>query len=394
MPRFSYLNTIFREPWMIEPETAAANRQVLVGLLQGLEFTPEDYIANYSLNHQECPTVPAGRTVNVVNLSGTMMREDGDCGQVGTRTLGNRLLEGDSDPKCIGHILLVDSGGGASNSVDDLADAIVKCSKPVVAYVDGLMCSAAMFAASYCAAIIAHKDMDRVGCIGTLVQLAGYPKEVRDSDGFIQLRIYADGSEEKNQEYEEALKGNFTLIKENTLNPLNERFKAEIRKNRPNVSEDQLKGRTYFAKDAIGSLIDSIGDFESAVDKVIELSNINITNMKGFEKIQSLGSCHDLQEVDGTVTLTHEQLEEIENAIPAATDAQQITQLQSENASLRQQVEERDTTIAELQATVTRMGEKPTPPATPGHNGNHVSEETDNENPEEYCENLMHEIYG
>ena len=76
MPRFSYLNAIFREPWMIEPETASANRQVLVGLLQGLEFTPEETVSNYAIGHKEFPGIPQGRKVNVVNLMGTMMRDD------------------------------------------------------------------------------------------------------------------------------------------------------------------------------------------------------------------------------------------------------------------------------------------------------------------------------
>ena len=103
--------------------------------------------------------------------------------------------------------------------------------------------------------------------------------------------------------------------KERVLNPHNERFKADIRKNRPNVSDDQLKGRTYEAKDVVGTLIDAIGRFDTAVAKVMELSTLNITQMKENQNLQSLESCHDLQEVDGCVTLNKEQLAEIDAAI-------------------------------------------------------------------------------
>lgn len=406
MLRFSYLNAIFREPWMIEPETAAANRQVLVGLLQGLEFSPEETVASYAIGHKEFARIPQGRKVNVVNLMGTMMRDDGDCGQIGTRTLAQQINEADADPKVIGHILAVDSGGGASNSVDDLAEAISSATKPVVAYVDGMMCSAAMFAASYCASIIAHNEMDRVGCIGTLVQIEGWPKEVKESDGYIRLRIYADGSEEKNGEYEAALAGDFKLIKENTLNPLNERFKAAIRTNRPTVKEDQLKGRTYFARDAVGTLIDSLGDFDSAVAKVIEISNIKITNMEGFKKLQALPSCGDLQEVDGTVTLNREQLGEIENALldneqMAATRREldtansTISTQAQENASLRSDIAQRDTRISELQGTIEQLQGRPSQPAQPVRNGNPSNgDEVDNSNPEDYCKQLHKKLYG
>ena len=316
MPKLSLFNDIFREPWMIEPQTAAAQKQVLQGLLMGLEFTQEDEMVQATIDHKQNAAVPRGRGINVVNLEGTMLRDDGPCGMVGTRTLASMLLEADAKAEIIGHFLYVDSGGGAANSVPDLAEAIQACQKPVVAFVDGYMCSAAMYVGSYCNHIIANREDNKVGCIGTMIQLDDYPKQARDSqDGYMHLRVYADGAEEKNDEYEKALEGDFSLIKERVLNPHNERFKADIRKNRPNVSDDQLKGRTYEAKDVVGTLIDAIGRFDTAVAKVMELSTLNITQMKENQNLQSLESCHDLQEVDGCVTLNKEQLAEIDAAI-------------------------------------------------------------------------------
>ena len=315
MPRLSLFNDIFREPWMIEPQTAAAQKQVLQGLLMGLEFTQEDEMVQATIDHKQNAAVPRGRGINVVNLEGTMLRDDGPCGMVGTRTLASMLLEADAKAEIIGHILYVDSGGGAANSVPDLAEAIQACQKPVVAFVDGYMCSAAMYVGSYCDFIIANREDNHIGCIGTMIQLEDWPKQVKDSHGVVHLRVYADGAEEKNDEYEKALEGDFSLIKERILNPHNERFKADIRSNRPNVSDDQLKGRTYEAKDVVGTLIDAIGNLESAVQKVIELSTLNIKPMDDLKNIQTLPTCQDLQSVDGCVTLTKEQMEEIDAAV-------------------------------------------------------------------------------
>lgn len=366
MPKLSLFNDIFREPWMIEPQTAAAQKQVLQGLLMGLEFTQEDETVQAAIGHKQNPSIPHGRSINVVNLEGTMFRDDGDCGIVGTRTLASLLLNADAKEAVMGHILYVDSGGGAANSVPDLAEAIQACRKPVVAFVDGYMCSAAMYVGSYCNHIIANREDNKIGCIGTMIQLEDWPKQVKQSDGFVRLRIYADGAEEKNDEYEKALEGDFSLVKERILNPHNERFKADIRKNRPAVREDQLKGRTYDAKEVVGTLIDAIGSFDTAVAKVIELSTLNITQMKGFEKLQSLDTCHDLQMVDNSVSLNGEQLGEIEqklheletekalNNTHSETIAEQLTQindLTSERDELKtkaDQLEAKETEITTL----------------------------------------------
>lgn len=391
MPKLSFFNDIFREPWMIEPQTAAAQKQVLRGLLMGLEFTQEDEMVQAIIGHKENRAIPRGRNINVVNLEGTMLRDDGPCGMVGTRTIASLLREADAKADVLGHILYIDSGGGAANSVPDIAEAIQACQKPVVAFVDGYMCSAAMYAGSYCRHIIANREDNRVGCIGTMIQLEDWPKQARDNDGEMHIRVYADGAEEKNDEYEKALEGDFNLIKERVLNPANERFKADIRRNRPAAREDQLKGRTYEAREVIGTLVDSIGNFDAAVQKVIELSNLNITTMKGHENLQSLDTCRDLQMVDGYVSLNGEQMAEIDhtlgeiktekalNEVNAATIAEQLTtineltqerdelkakadqlpakeqeiaDLTTERDTLKEQNAQKDARIAELEAAL------------------------------------------
>lgn len=295
-------------------------------------------------NHDKNNIIPRGKKVHLSYLQGTMFRDGTVCGIPGTRVIANNLLDADSQKEIIGHILIINSGGGAANSVPDLAEAIQACQKPVVAYVDGYMCSAAMYVGSYCDHIIAHREEDQVGCIGTMIQLADYPKQVRDSDGMMHIRVYADGADEKNSEYEAALEGNFELIKERVLNPANERFKADIRANRPNVNENQLRGRTYNAKDVTGSLIDAIGNFDSAVAKVLELSNLKITKMDGNQNLQSLPGCQNLEIVDGRVSLTEEQVVEVDKAIGEGITAKAL------NETDKKTITEQAKTITDLTA--------------------------------------------
>lgn len=374
------------------------------------EELPQSYY-HYTLNHSDYPSIPEGYLVSVIRLEGVMMR-DGTWCQYGTREIAQFLLQGDKHSRVIGTILLVDSGGGAADSVRDLADAIRACEKPVVAYCDGYMCSAAYYVASYCGAIMAHDRRNMIGCIGTMIEISGYPKKSVDQDGYISLRIYADGSEEKNSDYESALEGDVKPIRENLLNPLAEDFRNDVKANRQTATDDQLKGRTYFAQDVVGSLIDGIGNMEDAVAKAIEMSNKKITEMKGFEALQNLSTCHDLQMVDGHVQLNGEQLAEINSHLESGnvehalvetndetitTQENRINELTEENATLRSQVEERDATISELRTQLAESNHDTDETHQAVHIGNHnpSDEADDGLSPMEYArkhEEMYHKI--
>ena len=398
--RYSFIKEILRAEWMIDPAMARAEKPILVGMMNGLEFSPEASRKSYFTTSSEVPN----KCIHVLEISGTMLRNDGDCGFVGTKTLARLLLSADEEPKVYGHILKIDSGGGAANSVPDLSEAIQNCRKPVVAYVDGFMASAAMYVGSYCNHIIAHDRSDRIGCIGVMVEIEDYPKNHRSQDGLVSLRIYADESGEKNAEYEAALEGDFSLLKTNILNPLAKQFCDDIRTNRKYVPDEQLKGRTYFASEVVGTLIDEIGDFDTAVRKVKELSNLNITtNMEGLTNLQSIESCKELVMVDGSVSLNQEQLNDIDarlnetNEIPTLRQQleakqQRNTALNTEADGLKQTITERDKRIAELEARL--ESGRPAGVSTVYHTGNPSKEEDDfkestDEEAAEYCRKVI-----
>lgn len=428
--RQNLLYKIFMSQWMLDPMTAHAASLVLGDMIGAarlkakygiMEYDdgddddsrPTDYY-HYYLTHRDNAAIPEGKFVSVVRLEGVMMRDDGLC-QPGTRSLAEWLKKGEQDQRVLATILLTDSGGGAADSVRPLADAISECKKPVLAYCDGYMCSAAYYAASYCGHIMANDPRSMVGCIGTMIQFADYPAKSKDEDGYIRLRIYADPSDEKNADYEAALEGNFKPIRENLLNPLAEDFRRDVKANREKVKDDQLRGRTYFAQDVQGSLIDSIGDFHAAVDKALKMTNLNITAMKGHESLQSLDTCRDLQMVDGYVSLNGEQLADIDTAIGeaktekalneanSATIAEQlatineltqerdelkakadqlpakeheIATLTTERDTLKEQNAKKDARIAELEAALDKNPESDEDPLPAMHNGNPAKDET------------------
>lgn len=383
MSKPNLLYKAMKASWMLDPVTAISAAKVLETMIgaarlkaayPAIEYVEdedeyEEEVNNthyhYRLTHKDYAAIPQGKQISVVRLEGVMMRDEAWC-EPGTRDIAKWLRQGDADPRVLANIVLIDSGGGAADSVKDLADAITACQNPVLAFCDGDMCSAAYYAGCYADHIMANDGRNRVGCIGTMVQLVGYPAKAKDENGYTRLRIYADGSEDKNSEYEQALEGNFELIKRNVLNPLAEDFRNDVKTRRPSTTDEQRKGRTFYAQDVVGTLIDSIGSLKDAVKQALDLSTNTISEMKGHENLQSLDTCRDLQMVDGYVSLNGEQLAEIDKAIgegrtekalretdqktitEQATTIDNLTQERDELKPKAEQLEAKDAEIASL----------------------------------------------
>ena len=361
MSKPNLLYKAMKASWMLDPVTAISAAKVLETMIgaarlkaayPAIEYVEdedeyEEEVNNthyhYRLTHKDYAAIPQGKQISVVRLEGVMMRDEAWC-EPGTRDIAKWLRQGDADPRVLANIVLIDSGGGAADSVKDLADAITACQKPVLAFCDGDMCSAAYYAGCYADHIMANDGRNRVGCIGTMVQLVGYPAKAKDENGYTRLRIYADGSEDKNSEYEQALEGNFELIKRNVLNPLAEDFRNDVKTRRPSTTDEQRKGRTFYAQDVVGTLIDSIGSLKDAVKQALDLSTNTISEMKGHENLQSLDTCRDLQMVDGYVSLNGEQLAEIDNALGELNTEKALNKAHSDT------IAEQLTTINELTA--------------------------------------------
>lgn len=356
---------------MIHPQQAAVMMPYVHGILAGYQSDFEgtekqepcrvscrDY---YSGSKQSAPSPFADKSVYVTYLSGTMTRHD-SCESYGTKIIASELLKADRDPEIIGHIIVADSGGGAVDSVPDLADAIKQLSKPVVAFVDGMAASACIYAISYTNKIIAHQPTDMVGCVGTMITVSGWPKVRRDANGYVQVRIYADQSEEKNADYEAALEGNTQIIKEELLNPLCEQFISDMKANRPNCTDDQLKGRTYFARDVIGSLIDSIGSFDDAVHAVMDLAEernqSSTSQMARYNRLESIPELSEqVYAEDGSTVLQECQLEAIEQALtsPRAEEADLQSRLDTLTAQHQTEIDNLNSTISARDARITEL---------------------------------------
>jgi protease-4 len=146
---YSFLRELISSPWQVDPVTAQIYAPVLKGVFSGLHFEREDTKPlSYSLNTPASASGDSKNQINVVEIRGVMLKHDTESGECGMRTVANIILNKDKQVDVIGHIMVFESGGGQASAVPELADAIKKLNKPVVAFVDGMMCSAAYMPAA------------------------------------------------------------------------------------------------------------------------------------------------------------------------------------------------------------------------------------------------------
>lgn len=374
--QYSFIKHLIDGIWMIHPSAASAWLPVYEGAFAGLELSQEEEPENsipYTINAKgfDTPGSKSEQKVFVASLRGVVLKHDATCGPVGTRSIAQRLMAADKQEDVIGHILVTESGGGLSSAVPELSDAIATLQKPIVAWIDGISASAAYYINSYCNHIMASRETDQVGCIGTLVTLEGYPSYSKLPDGKVIARIYADGADEKNEEYEQALEGNFKAIKERVLNPHNEKFKNDVKANRAGALPEHLKGRTFSASQVVGTLIDSIGSLEDAVQKVIELAGTskktetppnkhNTTTMPNLTNLNQIESIKDFAMVDGQASFNEQQLSDIEQRLSEGAEASRnlaeqqstVSTLTKEKETLTQELGQKNTRINELEAAL------------------------------------------
>lgn len=281
---FKVISAILRGAWLIDANEARNYLPLVANVLKGntlFEASSEDDgpereipILRVGANEirvvsgywsmvrlrEDAHKLPANSTV-VVPISGAIMKEDAECGPVGSMTIASYINE-ISQIKNVATILFdIDSPGGMVDGTQTLAQAIKNSPKKTIGFVnDGMAASAAYWIASSCDELYCSQKTDVIGSIGVYVTFADF-KAYYEKEGLKIHEIYSNRSSEKNKDYKDALAGNYDGIKAN-LDFIADEFIAAVKTNRPNVNlsaGNPFKGATFYAEQAqeIG-LIDGI----------------------------------------------------------------------------------------------------------------------------------------
>lgn len=277
---FSLTREIIAKEWAIDPiyiSTIGANLYDFLIKAQ-----------SYSSEFEQTQIDNFKDNILIINVSGELLKNDTGSGRIGMKTIGEQIVEADADENIDAVILIIDSPGGTVDGTIDLVNTIKLFSKPIVALIDGYATSAAYWIASATDKIYAMNDFATVGSIGVMLSFADV-QPYYEKLGYKFHRIYADKSQDKNRLFEEILQGNYENYIKQRLNPLADKFIADIKELRPNIQDNQLTGRTFFAKDVIGSMVDEIGTIDDIVNYLYKNNQnpINMLNTKKREEFEA-----------------------------------------------------------------------------------------------------------
>jgi protease-4 len=334
-------------PWFIEPSAALEygdivntifSREPGVLVADLLKPVASDFVFTAATDGRKMGPMndPANAgSVAVINITGAVMKYD-YCGAPGTQSIMDMIDQANTIPGVKGIVLQIDSPGGAVDGTQQLANKIKSSSKPVVAYVNGKMASAAMWFGSAASARIASANTDVIGSIGTMASWKDRSK-MESAMGVTTHQVFATASTAKNMEMR-ATEGDvpdYQPLIDNILDPTNQEFIDSVKSNIPGVNEQVFTGAIYLAKDAMKmGLIDKIGSFNDAVKMVLKLADKKTTTMSAqterFPKTLAVIGAESLEQLNEGVWLTEENVAAIESQL-ADADSNIETLTQSYN---------------------------------------------------------------
>lgn len=257
--------------WLIETNSPEHYSEIVKQIKLGA-FVNEKQEKFYSVIGKEATNRQTGQSemkdqVAVISMIGEMTKYNSWC-SLGAQGYVNEILSAQNNPDIKGIILKIDGPGGNADAIAEFANIKNLITKPVVTLVDKAYSLHYWVAAMFGDRIMMNNNITAgVGSIGAMLSF-NKPK-----DEIIMIR--PEESADKNQEYLDALEGNYEKIQAK-LSVLAQKFQNGVKLARPNVEESALSGKTYFAEEAIQlGLADEMGSLESAYNWIIAKSEIN-----------------------------------------------------------------------------------------------------------------------
>lgn len=384
---YHLISSIIKGIWAINEESALGYAPLLNNIMGGsqvaFEFNQDKYqvsmMQRNSLSELKASSdkeneifngAPKG-SIAIIPISGPLMKNDQYCGPVGMQTIGQLIIAAENSPNIDGIILKIDSPGGTVDGTVDLSQIVKETKKPVIAFADGLMASAALWIGASADEIIAANNKTEIGSIGVLLSFADM-QPAYEKLGVKFHTVTADQSQDKTKMFDELRAGKYENYKREVLNPIAEDFQAHISSTRPNANKEQMTGKIYFAENLIGSLVDSIGNMAHAIERINQLINENekqtskkalnnkSSEMEQFELINATIEVDQLEATDEGIFLNEEQLGMIEEALTEGNEAiNEVEGLNKRLETAEEQLAEANETINTLKSEVEDLTKKP-----------------------------------
>jgi protease-4 len=218
----------------------------------------------------------AGSKVAVIPVQGAMQKRGGYC-SLGTKDLIASLAAANRDPEISAIVLDIDSPGGQVDGTEEFASAIKNSVKPVVAYGDGLVASAAYWIASQCAHIFINSAATGyVGSLGVLCMHVDQSQFLEKQGMKVTILRSSRAVDKARMNGVEPMTEQLLASVQADLNQIADTFISTVESGRAgklSTKEDLFTGKVYNGADAKKyGLVDAIGSLQDAVNKAAQLA--------------------------------------------------------------------------------------------------------------------------
>lgn len=267
---------ILTSPWAIVPDKLYEIQEIysthlrgekidIAGIEAKINAVPEDDEKRYQVINNIAVIPIQGVIAKRMNLFGQIS------GGVSTELVGKDMKTVLADDTIKGIVLDIDSPGGTVDGTQELADIVFagRDTKPIVAYSDGMIASAAYWIGSAAHEIYISGTLNPVGSIGvvgTHVDYSEYEKKL----GIKTTEIYAGKYKRIASEHRPLSKeGKQTL--QDQVDYIYSVFVDEVAKHRgkssDKVLDDMADGRIFIGEQAINAgLVDGVSTFDRLIN--------------------------------------------------------------------------------------------------------------------------------
>lgn len=202
--------------------------------------------------------------INIISLTGVVTRGL-------TLMMRDMLMQSADNEDVIAHVIYCRTPGGAASGLNDINKAfayIRSKGQKVYMFCDGDVKSFGVFAAAKCDGVYAFNENDEIGSIGLVFSIYSVPSgAVNAITQEKYFEIYPDLSSEKNN-LSRAVDDNDEEYLRAYANEYLKEVLAELKQDRPSITEEQMHGGTYKMKDVVGTLIDGICTLPELCEKI------------------------------------------------------------------------------------------------------------------------------
>lgn len=267
------LRELYCEPAMITPDFHRVICGIVRDHISGAAHQPGGCHAQHGGEQSDPVQTRLVGDIAVVQAFGPMIMRPGffervSMGVTGTDEIAEEMSDMDADPHVGGVLLHIDSPGGSAYGVPELAAQIQAMSKPVVAYTDRIMASAAYYIAAGSSAIYASPS----AVVGSIGVYSAFLDETRayEMEG-LKVELFKSGDYKGMGLGGTALTDDHRAEIQRLVDSLYADFAGFVRDAR-GADRSVMDGRVFRGQAAIDAdLIDAVGTIDDAMAELLSL---------------------------------------------------------------------------------------------------------------------------